>query len=194
MADKPRLITKEDYDKFYANGGFGYDKSTTEKFMADVVKLPDLAFSSNEKLTLLDVGCGDGFLSDIFSKWFNVVGIDNSTVGIRIAKNKYPNIKFIESDVLSHNEKYDIVYNRACQISNCPTSSVNFIESTKHLVSLAKKHYFFSEWTREDFYNTYDGRWHYKNPLEVLTECLKHGKASMIYDKLICNFVVRIDF
>ena len=191
--ERPTLKTKEDYDRYYSVGGFPYAKESTRKFLMDVVKIHELPNTFNQKLTLLDLGCGNGFLSDIFAEWFDVIGIDQSTVGIEKARLKVPTAKFIEGNVLEHNEKYDIVYNRACCIANYPTSSDQFKANLKHCVSLANKVFYFSEWSRADMFNTYDGRWHYKNPDEVLQEMKKYGNATMLYDSSICNYVGRID-
>lgn len=46
-------------------------------------------------IKVLDVGCGNGFLSSCLAKnGFDVVGIDISEDGIKIAQGKYPEIKF----------------------------------------------------------------------------------------------------
>lgn len=191
--EKPTLKTKEDYDKYYANGGFPYGKDSTLIFMRDVVKLPLLSQTYNKRLTMLDIGCGNGFLSDIFTSWFDVTGIDQSTVGVQQARNKVPLAKFVEGDVLKYNEKYDVVYNRACCVTNYPTDSDEFRNNLKHCISLATKVFYFSEWSREDVFNTYDGRWYYKNPQEVLAEMSKYGNATMLYDERINNYVGKIE-
>lgn len=49
---------------------------------------------------VLDLGCGDGSYAEKFEKMgFNVVGLDNSSKAISLAKAKSPNSKFIQYDL-----------------------------------------------------------------------------------------------
>lgn len=64
--------------------------------------------------TVLDVGCGNGFLTfDIAKKAKKVVGIDLNEENIRFAKEKFPafNIKYLIGNITKDipNEKYDVI-------------------------------------------------------------------------------------
>jgi len=47
---------------------------------------------------ILDLGCGSGRLSQIFNQKIEYIGTDVSRKFIRIAKEKYPDKKFIKTD------------------------------------------------------------------------------------------------
>ena len=54
---------------------------------------------------LLDVGCAYGFISNNLSRsGFDVVGIDISEHAIKVAKSKFPHIKFIKRDIQLNTE------------------------------------------------------------------------------------------
>ena len=65
-----------------------------------------------EKGKLLDLACGDGFITQILSKHFlSVVGVDASGTHLAKAKSKCPDVRFIESLIedLEVDEKFDCV-------------------------------------------------------------------------------------
>ncbi|MFX1476313.1 MAG: class I SAM-dependent methyltransferase, partial [Promethearchaeota archaeon] len=59
-------------------------------------------------IRIIDLGCGQGWITSELSKYGDVVGVDLST---RVARKLYPNLKFIEANmVIDRIEgKYDIV-------------------------------------------------------------------------------------
>lgn len=65
--------------------------------------LKEVSHHSTEKSTILDIGCGCGFLTNAIyqSGRFAIQGIDISTASIAYAKRKYPNIFFSEQDFYS---------------------------------------------------------------------------------------------
>lgn len=49
---------------------------------------------------LLDIGCGNGYNAGRFLEWgFDVVGIDISSEGVRIAQEEYPQARFVRMDI-----------------------------------------------------------------------------------------------
>lgn len=68
-----------------------------------------------DKLSVLDYGCGTGWLSNQLSKYAEVTGIDISDKAILLASKKYPQVSFIAFDASSKeveklgNKKFDII-------------------------------------------------------------------------------------
>ncbi|MFN5513364.1 MAG: class I SAM-dependent methyltransferase [Cyanobacteriota bacterium] len=57
---------------------------------------------SNNNLKLLDLGCGNGSLTNLFSqKGFEVVGIEESASGIEQARRSFPHIDFLQLSLYS---------------------------------------------------------------------------------------------
>jgi SAM-dependent methyltransferase len=86
-----------DYDQHYATGGFGYEErrehwlAWARRHYVDAFDLPPGR--------LLDVGCGDGFWTSIFSELgFEATGVDLSAGGIEAARSRYPGIPFLVAD------------------------------------------------------------------------------------------------
>lgn len=89
---------QNDYDKIACDY-----KATDEKPDKKYSMLPtvlDLAGDLSGK-KVLDLGCGSGFFTMAFAKSSdNVVGIDNSSEQLKLAKKiKVPNIEYIEGDI-----------------------------------------------------------------------------------------------
>lgn len=84
------------------------DKQSQQLRMDVLSQIIDL----NNK-SILDVGCGFGDLYDYLKdryQNFTYTGIDIVHENIEVAKQKYPNIEFIEADFNSYNgEKFDVV-------------------------------------------------------------------------------------
>lgn len=67
-----------------------------ERLTPDILYLKKYAQNSDK---ILDLGCGDGRLWQIFAdKKIEYVGTDNSKKEIEIAKSRFPNARFIKSD------------------------------------------------------------------------------------------------
>lgn len=163
-----------DYNELYASGGFKYDEKWGISFIENETNIPKIASG----LTLLDYNCGDGFWSKILSKYCkSITGIDTSEKGIEIAKQKLPEGNFICIDGLEYKEKHDIVFCRAAALFNHPLDSDEFKKNIEYAVKLANKYFIFIEWSRADLFNTYDGRWYYKNPDDICNVLKKYGET-----------------
>jgi len=81
------------------------------------------AIPGENKLTLLEVGCASGYYSEVIStlvgERFEYTGSDYSEAMISVAKNRYPNEKFLKLD-MRHIElidkSYDVVFSGAALI------------------------------------------------------------------------------
>jgi 2-polyprenyl-3-methyl-5-hydroxy-6-metoxy-1,4-benzoquinol methylase len=59
-------------------------------------------------ISIIDLGCGRGWLTNALTKYGNVVGVDLS---IKIAKRLYPNLKFVKANIVTDNIDgiYDVI-------------------------------------------------------------------------------------
>jgi len=139
--NKENLI--KGYKDIYESGGFGYVKKN-EYGILDIVK---------GEGTLLDIGCGDGFWADILSEKFTVTGIDISPEGIEKAKQRRPDIKFIEGDFLEYEfaEKFDIVFARSPSFLNVPTLTREFIDGVLALTKVCRGSVWYIKWSQPPY-------------------------------------------
>jgi 2-polyprenyl-3-methyl-5-hydroxy-6-metoxy-1,4-benzoquinol methylase len=62
--------------------------------------LPPAINTQGEKLRVLDLGCGNGSLSNVIAqKGYEVVGVEESRQGIEIASSNFPSCKFIQGSI-----------------------------------------------------------------------------------------------
>ncbi|MFH1326031.1 MAG: class I SAM-dependent methyltransferase [Candidatus Falkowbacteria bacterium] len=72
------------------------------------------SYSCSEQQNVLDLGCGNGRLFELFRDTdVKYTGIDQSHNLIKLAQKKYPEAKFIQGDILNINkitdDKYDLI-------------------------------------------------------------------------------------
>lgn len=90
---------------------YSSDFSFVHQYGNSVIDLID-----NNCKTVLDLGCGNGALSKaMFDKGYNVTGIDASKELLDIARENYPDIRFIEADAtkFSLEQPVDVVFSNA---------------------------------------------------------------------------------
>lgn len=185
------LDNKKGYDDFYADGGFKYKEDWGNKFISEI-KIPEIP--NIENLTLLDFGCGDGFWSKILYKYCkNITGIDISKKGIEIAQQKLPACRFLVLSGLEYQGKHEIVFCRAASTLNHAITSETFTSNLKHTIGLASQYFYYIEYSRKDLYNTYDGRWHHKNPADVKKILTQYGNVTDLSTPDYMVFQVKIN-
>jgi SAM-dependent methyltransferase len=98
---------------------FRYSDRTYAPYVSSLI-----AFSGLRKgQSVLDVGCGQGFFSYVFSKCgMKVHGIDVSETGVRAARDLYggPRVTFsvAEAQTATFSEQFDCVFVRSCSLYN----------------------------------------------------------------------------
>ena len=111
---------KEWYNNKYINRNyFGTREWLYRPYISSLVSLSDLKAGSS----VLDAGCGQGFLSYLFHRHgLKVYGIDISETGILVAQRLYGSlgIHFAVGDVrtIPLSMKFDCVFTRACSLYN----------------------------------------------------------------------------
>lgn len=114
------------YDDFYKGGGFGYKNPEKEKEFLEKRIIEPLKLKKG--MSLLDIGCGMGFHTTLFTELgFKVLGTDYSSVAIDYAREHFPETKFVLSplETFSPPEKYDIIYARGMSWYHYELNSVN---------------------------------------------------------------------
>ena len=125
-SSEKRKIVQDDYNAIadlYAKrySSIDYCKSYIDKFIADLTGRD-----------VLDVGCGAGQITNYLTqKGFRVVGLDFSQKILRIAKQYFPNCKFIQTDICE--------YERESQVDGIITKDVLFHLPDEDLIRVLHK-------------------------------------------------------
>lgn len=84
-----------------------FDSMATEyvKYFGDdwefIDEIKDFASQMKENSTILDLGCGSGYITNYLCELnLNAIGIDFSGEMIKIAKKKYPKVKFLTANFM----------------------------------------------------------------------------------------------
>lgn len=88
------------------------DFSFVHQYGNDVIGLMDV----QKNMTILDLGCGNGSLTERLSKvCMKVIGLDASADLLQVARRNYPNLKFIQSDATNFklDQQVDAVFSNA---------------------------------------------------------------------------------
>ena len=108
-------ITKTDREQSLVADEFLWDTSTSSEVHDFVIPVLDKWIQKNTTTTLLDLGCGNGYLTDYLAKkGISCSGTDFSESGIKIAQATFPNVTFFQSAMeqplpQEHKGKYDTV-------------------------------------------------------------------------------------
>ena len=119
---------KNHYDDFYSKGGWKYDNWREKRFLVKRIINP---LKLQRGLKLLELGCGMGFHSHLFSQLgFEVVGVDLSEAGISYAKNHFfePQFLNIDATILSSEfeyEHFDVIFVRGMSWYHYELNGVN---------------------------------------------------------------------
>lgn len=102
---------KQFYDKRWRSSSkikaLHFDRRGRSLFITSHVK--KISKATGQPLRILDIGCGDGWLTKTLSKYGHVTGLDLS---VDAAKKLYPQLKFIEADIITYEMMtgyYDII-------------------------------------------------------------------------------------
>lgn len=119
---------KSYYDSFYSKGGWKYINWQHRKFLEERIVSP-LKLQGGFKL--LDLGCGMGVHSNLFSELgFKVVGVDSSETGINYAKNHFSKPEFFSLNAMNLSSKFkyesfDIIFVRGMSWYHYELNGIN---------------------------------------------------------------------
>lgn len=113
-------MTGDSYDGYYARPNyFGYREWLHRPYIAHLVKVAGLRRGAS----VLDVGCGQGFFSELLrNRGLRVFGMDVNEVGVQAAGTSYgrAGIHFLVADALRapFAESFDAVFTRSLSLYN----------------------------------------------------------------------------
>jgi ubiquinone/menaquinone biosynthesis C-methylase UbiE len=81
---------------------------------------------------LLDIGCGTGVHAKLLSRYYQVEGLDLDAKMLKVARRKYPAIRFHQGDMADFNlkRKYDVIV--------CLFSSIGYVKTKRRLLKAIK--------------------------------------------------------
>ncbi|WP_052418701.1 class I SAM-dependent methyltransferase [Methanolacinia paynteri] len=111
--------------------------------------------------SILDAGCGDGYYANFFHKQgADVTGCDGSSEMLKIAKEKYPEIKYdlldLEEELPYSDEQFDIIFcNQVLMdLKNLPDTIANFsriLKDAGHFYfSVVHPCFYLGDWETDD--------------------------------------------
>lgn len=189
--DAPMDVVIEHYDQQYAEGGFGYG-AQRDRWAAWVRRHYIDEFELRPGETLLDVGCGDGFWTDLFAEaGFLSTGVDFSPGGIEVARTAYPRPTFLVGDAEDlpfADDSFDIVFTRAISHLSRPDL---FTDASRRLMASMRRVLrpggliLISFYSRRDGGGTPEHAWHRVSDLVRLIE----GVADPFHIDVTGNYV-----
>ncbi|MEH2374711.1 class I SAM-dependent methyltransferase [Nostoc sp.] len=110
------ILSTEKYEYSYSDSKPGHHHSYLIKPLMEMIISESVDILEHKtKLRILDIGCGNGSLSNLIAhQGYEVVGIEESESGVKLANQTFPNCRFIEGTIYNLpyaqlGEKFDIV-------------------------------------------------------------------------------------
>jgi SAM-dependent methyltransferase len=180
------------YDAKYAHQNyFGYREWLYAPFVASLIAFCGLRPGSS----VLDVGCGQGFFSYLFSKHgMNVHGVDISETGIRTAEQRYggPGVTFGVADIHTavFPEPFDCVFVRSCSLYNTPVFPVS-AEPTETLLRHLKPNGVLLFAYNSKFSSATSSTWRYHSLKDAQAHFRRYPDASVFFSNRIDTWLLR---
>lgn len=127
------------YTKFYKTGGWKY--SLWREYWWHRRHIVQ-RFKLRRGMKMLEVACGCGFHTDLFSKMgFDCTGIDRSAAGVAWAKAHYPKRSYIQQDLRNLSlppASFDAIFARGCSHYHYDLLDAIPLATSKSLLGLLK--------------------------------------------------------
>lgn len=126
-------VNKPEY--FYQSNQSGHHHAYLVKPLIEMISTSAKSIG-NKKIRILDIGCGNGSLSNFIAmQGYEVVGVEESESGVKIAQQSYPNCLFMAASI------YDFPYQ---ELENSfdiiiSTEVIEHLFYPKELVKAAKR-------------------------------------------------------
>jgi 2-polyprenyl-3-methyl-5-hydroxy-6-metoxy-1,4-benzoquinol methylase len=103
------------YEYQYQSAHSSHHHAYLLKPLMEMISEYSFIFHNQKKLRILDIGCGNGSLSNLIAQQgYEVVGVEESASGVKLAKHNFPNCHFIQGSIYNFpyaeiRDKFDIV-------------------------------------------------------------------------------------
>ncbi|MFN6481887.1 MULTISPECIES: class I SAM-dependent methyltransferase [unclassified Nostoc] len=103
------------YEYQYESANSSHHHIYLFKPLMEMISEYSVLLNNQKKLQILDIGCGNGSLSNLIAQQgYEVVGIEESASGVKLAKQTFPNCNFIQGSIYNLpygeiSDKFDIV-------------------------------------------------------------------------------------
>jgi SAM-dependent methyltransferase len=145
--------------------------------------------------SILDVGCGQGFFSHLFSRHgLRVLGVDLSETGIRTAESSYreTGLRFAVTDIktASFPEQFDSIFVRSCSLYNTDDFSLRN-DLTENLVRHLKPGGTFIFAYNCNFSGKPSPKWRYHSFEDVQRHFSQYPNAGCFFINKIATYLFR---
>jgi SAM-dependent methyltransferase len=180
------------YNETYSQTNyFRYQNWLYEPYVSSLIAFCGLTKGSS----VLDVGCGQGFFSHLFSKnGMRVHGVDMSETGIRSAQGLYGHlgITFAVADIetATFRDQFDCIFVRSCSLYNTPTFARQN-ETTSSLLRHLKPGGTFIFAYNSNFSSRVCRTWRYHSLDEVRQHFSGYSNAQVFFLNKITTYLTR---
>lgn len=120
MEEKPySLMTADVYDAIYSKKDYEAETATLKELINK--------YKQTDGNELLDIACGTGLHLPYFIDNYQVTGVDLSKQQLNAAKNRLPNLTFVQGDMRNFNLQHEF------NVITCLFSSIGYVHPLKDL-------------------------------------------------------------
>jgi SAM-dependent methyltransferase len=202
--------TQQYYNKRFGSQDVNHSELTwDEKVRWNSIKKEIEEYKSENNLssvTILDFGCGRGWLSNLLNSYGTVTGIDLADEAIKKAKQKYPGIEFINANAASENppelanRMYDIVVSSEVieHVSDQKAYFANltgYVKKGGMLVLTTPNRKWFNEWfagERESYKQPYEYWLTSEDLIKLAAGSFIKVKVTSFYSEWLFNFKSKV--
>ena len=130
------MSNKHEYS--YANADSGHHHKYLINPLLEMVYSAYPPLKNQPKPRILDIGCGNGSLTNLIAqKGYEVIGLEESKSGVQLAKEKFPDCRFIQGSIYDLpyteiGEQFDIII--SCEVIEHLFEPKAIVRNTKQLL------------------------------------------------------------